>query len=153
MAIDDKLPLIIRLRCRGLADCDFGGRNQVRLGVQKGKVVVDDLLIDAAVDEIIFHCALRVEQNTATGKPNFLGPYAHGTPTERFLYLCWGERKGGLWEGFGRTKIHLKERSWSTVAQAVAAGNPLEATILLCDPKGRPRFASINHEQITWRFP
>src|SRR6476659_2767693 len=121
----------IRLRCIELPGCEFNGRNQVRLGVQKGKEVIEDVL--AETEAVAFTCLLRVERNTETGKPNFLGPYAQGTPQERFIYLCWGERKAGAWDGFGRAKIHLKEIDWHSVEKAISTGNPIEASIKMTD--------------------
>jgi len=140
--------LTIRLRCIDLPSPDTAGKHAIRLGIQKGKVVIDDRVVD--VQEIDFTCVLRVEKNEASGKPNFLGPYAHGTPAERFLYLCWGERIEGQWHGFGRAKIHLKELAWHPVERAISTGEPIEATIRLSDKTGGPLYASLKGEQITW---
>src|SRR4051812_25079944 len=147
MGINQMQQLIIRLRCIELPGCEFEGRGKVRLGVQKGQEVIEDVLADA--EAVAFTCVLRVERNSATGKPNFLGPYAQGPPQERFIYLCWGERKAGAWEGFRRAKIHLKAIDWSSVEQAIATGKPLEALIKMTDKKGEPLCASVAKEQIT----
>ncbi len=149
MATNNTEQLTIRLRCIELPGREFDGRNNVRLGVQKGKVVIEDRLADA--EELVFTCLLRVERNIESGKPNFLGPCAQGTPTERFIYLCWGERITGLWDGFGRVKVHLKELSWPSVEQAVATGDPIEAIIKMIDKKGGPLYASVKSDNITWK--
>ncbi|MEZ4658938.1 MAG: DUF5990 family protein [Caldilineaceae bacterium] len=138
----------IRLRCIELPGRAIADRNAVRLGLQKGKEVIDDVLAEG--DEIAFSCSFRVERNAATGMPNFLGPYAQGAPKERFIYLCWGERKGGVWDGFGRVKVHLKDLEWSAVEKAIAIGNPIEATIKMRDKKGGPLYASVKKENIIW---
>ena len=36
-----------------------------------------------------FECEVRVKRNPKTERPNFLGPWVHGTPDTRFLYLNW----------------------------------------------------------------
>ncbi len=150
MSVNNSQSLLIRLHCIELPGCEVDGRTKVRLGIQKGKDVIEDVLAEAA--EITFTCLLRVERNSETGKPNFLGPYAQGTPQVRFLYLCWGERKAGAWEGFGRAKIHLKAIAWDDVAQSVATGEPIEAIIKMTDKKGNPIYASVREDQISWKF-
>lgn len=150
MGTNDTQELTVRLRCIDLPGREFKGRSNIRLGVQKSKDVIEDVFADA--EEVIFTCSLRVERNAATGKPNFLGPYAQGTPAERFLYLCWGERKVGVWDGVGRAKIHLKEIEWSSVENVIATGEPLEAIIKMTDKKGGPLCASVPRDKLTWQF-
>lgn len=150
MSTEDKQQVTIRLRCIELPGREIDGRSNVSLGIQKGKQVIEDQAADAA--EIVFECPLRVEKNSESGKPNFLGPYAQGTPKERFIYLCWGERKAGAWDGFGRVKVHLKEITWSAVEQALTAAKPLEATVKLTNSKGQPIYASVGKEYITWHL-
>lgn len=148
MAKGNQQEITIRLRCVELPGRTIGDRNAVRLGIQKGKEVIEDVLAEG--EEIAFSCSFRVEKNAATGRPNFLGPYAQGTPKERFIYLCWGERKGDVWDGFGRVKIHLRDLEWSAVEKAIATGNALAATLKMRNPKGRPLFASVQKENIVW---
>lgn len=142
--------LSIRLRCIDLPGRELKGRSQIRLGIQKGKDAIEDVLADAV--EVVFTCSVRVARNEATGKPIFLGPYAQGTPSERFLYLCWGERNAGAWEGIGRAKVHLKAIEWATVEHAITTGHPLEATIKMTDKKGGPLCASVPSDHITWHL-
>ena len=149
MAPNNGQQVTIRLRCIALPGREFDGRSHVRLGIQKGKEVVDDHFADA--EELSFTCQLRVAQDGETGKPNFLGPYAQGKPSERFLYLCWGERVTGVWDGFGRVKVHLKELPWPAVANAITAGKPIEAVITMTNQKGKPVYASLAQELITWQ--
>ncbi|MEZ4708018.1 MAG: DUF5990 family protein [Caldilineaceae bacterium] len=148
MSTNNQQEVTIRLHCIELPGRVVGDKNEVRLGIQKGKEVIEDVLAEG--EEVIFTCALRVEKNEATGMPNFLGPYAQGTPKERFIYLCWGERKGGLWDGFGRVKVHLKDLEWSAVESAISTGDAIEATIKMVDKKGGPLYASVKKENIVW---
>ena len=106
------------------------------MGPQKGNEVVDDVFGDAKHADFLFE--LRVERNPKTGKPNLLGPYAHGKPDERFLYLSWGVRIGPFFHGFRRAKIHLRHLDGATVEKALAANRPIEAIVKLTDKKGGP---------------
>ncbi|MCO5296624.1 MAG: DUF5990 family protein [Fimbriimonadaceae bacterium] len=139
--------LLIRIRCTEMPGPTFQGQDGVRLGVQRGSEVVEDVPGDAS--EVVFDVPLRVERTTA-GSPNFLGPYAHGTVSERFLYLCWGVRANGSWIGFRRAKVQLKELPWEVVAAHVASGDPLEATVRMTDPKGEPLCATVKPSHIAW---
>jgi hypothetical protein len=149
MATNQDQPLTIRLRCIDLPGRAFADRSDVRLGIQKGKIVIDDE--PAAAPEVVFTCQLRVERNSETGKPNFLGPYAQGKPAERFIYLCWGERIGGMWDGVGRIKVPLKDLDWATVEQAIVGNRALEAVIRMTDQKGAPLYASVGSDFIMWQ--
>ena len=142
--------ITIRLHCIELPDLEFDGRTKIRLGIQKGKQVIEDVQADA--EEVIFSCSLRVEKNAKTGKPNFLGQYAQGTPEERYLYLCWGERDGGQWQGFRRAKIYLKHIGWDSIEKSLSTGKPIEATIKMTDKKGCPLCAWVKEGNIEWKL-
>lgn len=139
----------ILLHCTELPGASFDGRTAVRLGIQKGKTVVDDVPADA--ENAAFACPFRVERHTRTGKPNFLGPFAHGTPEERFIYLSWGEREGDAWNMFRRAKIDLTDIAWPAIEQAIATNRPLEATLRLTDRHGEPLCGTVTEEYIAWK--
>jgi uncharacterized protein DUF5990 len=128
---------------------DFDGKADIKVGPQKGDEVVDDVFGDVKQADFTFE--LRVERNPKTGKPNFLGPYAHGKPGERFLYLSWGVRQGPLFQMFRRAKISLSHLDWATVETAARTKRPIEATLRLTDKKGGPLCASVKREAIEWR--
>jgi len=142
--------LTVRLRCIELPGRKFAGKLNIKVGAQKSDEVIDDVFGDAP--EVVFSFPLRVEKNSKTGKPNFLGPFAHGTPTERFLYLCWGERNGKAWLGFRRAKIHLNYIEWKSVEKAMKANGVIEATLKLTDKKGEPLCASVKADKIEWQL-
>ena len=144
----NQLNITILLHCTDLPGTVFEGRTAIRLGVQKGKAVVDDVAAD--VESITFICPMRVERGTETGKPNFLGPFAQGTREERFIYLSWGGQGQTRWEMFRRAKIQLKDIPWTSVEQAAATEKPIEATIRMTDKRGGPLCASVKKEFITW---
>jgi hypothetical protein len=140
----------IRLHCIDFPGRDFDGKTNIKVGPQKGDEVVDDVFGDAKQADFLFD--LRVERNPKTGKPNFLGPYAHGKPDERFLYLSWGVRVGPFFHGFRRAKVHLRHLEWATVEKAIKAQRPIEAVLKLTDSKGGPLCASVKADHIEWRL-
>ncbi|ETX05256.1 MAG: hypothetical protein ETSY2_24070, partial [Candidatus Entotheonella gemina] len=93
--------------CQDMPGRTFEHWSDVRLGLRHGNTVIDDEPGDS--ENAVFRFTLRIAPNKKNGQPNFLGPYAQGTPEQRFVYLCWGERRGDEWEGFRRAKIHLKQ--------------------------------------------
>ena len=139
----------IRLHCIDFPGRDFDGKADIKVGPQKGELVVDDVFGDAKQADFLFD--LRVERNPKTGKPTFLGPYAHGKQDERFLYLCWGLRSGSHFQMFRRAKIHLSHLDWATVETAARTKRPIEAKLKLTDKKGGPLCASVKPEHIEWR--
>lgn len=61
-----------------------------------------------ASGEWLFDFELRIGKPLADGRPNFLGEFAQGTPTARFVYINSGKRAGQAgspWER--RAKIML----------------------------------------------
>ena len=141
--------IAILLHCTELPGASFEGRTAVRLGVQQGREVVQDVPADA--ETAAFSCPMRVERNPQTGKPGFFGPFAQGRPEERFIYLSWGVREGAVWNMFRRAKIRLTDIGWPAIEQALAAGKPLEATLRLTDRHGGPLCGTVTGEYIAWK--
>jgi hypothetical protein len=87
----------------------------------------------------------------AAGSWDYRGPYVHGKPGERFLYLTWGDRPpGGAFAMFRRAKLHLSPIDAGLVERAAAPGQRLVARLALTDGRGGPRCASIRPPDITW---
>lgn len=80
---------------------------------------------------LVFDLSIRVAERKAGGAPNVLGPYAQGTPDDRFLYVNSGTMAGQqdtCWTR--RAKIKTAGITWQLVAQALASpGAVLEARI------------------------
>jgi len=133
--------IVVRIHCRNLPGRRFEERTAVRLGIQKGKVVIEDALADA--DSMTFIVPLRVGRNPKTGQPNFLGEFAQGTPNNRFIYLCWGERVGEDWDPFRRAKIRLDGLTWEQIQTAQTTGKPIDMTANMTDKKGGPACGSV----------
>ena len=149
--------VIIRLVCRdlpGLRFCDTSPgqpavREPVYLGIQRGKTVQE--AVPANRRQVTFEAALTVERR-ADGSPNFLGPYAHGKPGERFLYLSWCVKQtDGRLEMFRRAKVMLSQLAWAEVQHAARSGVPISADLSLTDERGGPLCATVRESHIRWR--
>lgn len=140
--------VLVQLTCTEMPGLTCGPHSAVRVGMQRGKEVVEDVPGDT--EGVVFSFPLRVERHAVSGEPNFLGPYAHGTVQERFLYLCWGERLGPNWNGFRRAKIQLGGLPWDLVEAAMASGEPLKAVVKMTDAKGGPVCATLKPTHLEW---
>lgn len=136
--------ITLRIHCHHLPGTHFVGRTAVRLGIQKGQEVIDDVAAD--VESVTFTVPLRVATNLKHGQPNFLGAFAHGTPDDRFIYLSWGERKGASWDMFRRAKLALRQLSWERLENAWQTGAPIEMVVAMTDAKGGPACASLKFD-------
>jgi hypothetical protein len=142
------LEINLKIRCYNLPGVQLGERNAVRLGIQKRQEVIEDVAADG--EEANFLVPLRVEFKP-TGAPDFYGPFVHGTTRERFVYLCWGERYGGQWQGFSRVKLQLLPIPPALLLQAADNNAPLEVSINMTDEKGKIICATIKEKQILWK--
>jgi hypothetical protein len=141
------LNIVLKLHCYHLPGKTVGERKAVRLGIQKRDEVIDD--ISADVDEAIFLAPLMVEFSPE-GTAKFLGPYVHGNPREKFIYLCWGERAGSHWDGFSRAKLQLLPIPAALLFRAADTETPLEVRIDMQDEKGKIICATIKQTQLHW---
>jgi Family of unknown function (DUF5990) len=138
----------LEIICRELPDPRWGGYAAIRLGIQK-KTAIDQAVL-LPQETAIFHGSLRVRQDPATGKPNFLGEFAHGTPKERFIYLCWEQLSNGQWVGFRRAKLPLGSVDWSLVESLNQSGLPLRGIVTVTDARQAPICASLKPTHLRW---
>lgn len=125
----------------------------VLFAVQSGR---DELLPPFAStgDSLSFALALELGPPLADGACNFRGPWAQGTPADRFVYLNSGTYAGQRqtpWER--RAKIKLGGIPRDLVASA--AGQPdlaLEARIRGTARDGGPVCATVKPPDITWHL-
>jgi hypothetical protein len=155
---DGKMELKIKVICEELPGTAFlgspssgveVGRRDIYLGIQHG----DDMIeaAPATKKRIIFEPSFRVLQLPGD-KTNFLGPFAKGTPTQRFFYLSWAVKDGGGGSTIiGRAKVHLSHLRWSEIEESLETGKPLTVTLRLTDKRGRPRCGSIRGEEVSWQ--
>ncbi|MDT0348755.1 DUF5990 family protein [Pseudonocardia charpentierae] len=133
----------IQIRGRDLPGRDCCDHAAVVVGVQRGREVVD--LRSADADEIVW--AFDATDVTARdGAPDVRGPFVHGRPGGRFLYLSWGSvAPGGHPEMFRRAKLML-----DPALLAAAAGATLVGEVGLTMANGTPLCAAVRPPVITW---
>lgn len=120
----------------------------VHLGIQRGDEVVD--AVPAGSKRATFAPVFRVAP-LPDGGTNFLGPFAKGTPGERFFYLSWlATGPGGTPAMFRRAKIHLSHLPWPRVEEAARRGRPLSVELSMTDARGGPLCASVRWNQARW---
>ena len=139
----DPRRISVEIHCVDLPDKHWGGNDEIWLGIQCGKVVKQEVKLPAA--SVVFFAELKVETNSSNQMPNFLGPFAHGTVDDRFLYLNWGRRVGGVWIGFRRAKLPLKILRWEDLE-----ANKIRCEVKCTDAKGGPICATVKGDYIRW---
>src|SRR5690242_12734010 len=135
---DKKMELKIKVICEELPGTAFlgspasgaeVGRRDIYLGIQYGNDVIE--AAPATKKRITFAPSFRVLRLPGD-KTNFLGPYAKGTPAQRFFYLSWAVKdEGGSLTVIGRTKDHLSHLRWSEIEESLETGKPLTVTLRL----------------------
>jgi hypothetical protein len=78
------------------------------------------------------------------------GPWVHGRPGARFLYLSWGAVDGEAFAMFGRAKLMFGDIPTALLRQAHDGEGALVARLGLTDERGQPRFARMKPPIITW---
>jgi hypothetical protein len=114
----------------------------MRFGVQDTKGGVHPGLTEPG-DARPFDLTLDVKGDEVS-PPIFGGPFAHGPPTGRFLYLSWKREGQHEHPWCWRIKIPLSGIGWAEIRAAEKRGNCLAANVI-----GRRPHTS---EPITWRI-
>ena len=133
----------VRVVGTDLPGATFEGQGRVHVGVQRAKEVVD--LVPGDADEAVFEFEVEVRPGR-DGNPDFFGPYVHGRPGARFLYLSWGSvGDDGSFDMFRRAKLWL-----SQAGDDVADAGELEARLRLSDGYGGPTCGGLAPERVDW---
>lgn len=148
--MNDSTEILLQLDCRNLPGAARAEWQAVRLGIQQGRVVVDDVPGD--VLQVTFTIPLRVTHHDGTGQLNFGGPFVHGPARERFVYLSWGTRQDDTWEMIQRAKVHLRQLDWPSIQRALERCEPIRATLDLTDARGGPLSGSVKDQNIEWQL-
>jgi hypothetical protein len=90
-----------------------GPHRSIELGIQKKDEVLPARLLSDGTAEV--DGELRLKENSAT--PVFLGPFAFGPPSTRFVYLSWSGEIAGKREMFRRMKLPLGGISGQQLAE------------------------------------
>jgi hypothetical protein len=128
---------------------DLPGGAGVLVAVQRGREVLQRLPADG--DRAIWDLDLELRPG-GDGAAEVRGPWIHGGPGDRFLYLSWGTvGADGAWAMFRRAKLWPAEAGTERLEEAATAGNRLEAHLSLTDRDGGPVCGGVHGEAVTWR--
>jgi hypothetical protein len=119
----------------------------VHVGVQRGSEVVDRVPVDATAA-----CwAFAVTSREVDGLLDVGGPYVHGRPGARFLYLSWGTVAGDAFSMFRRAKLMFGDVPTDVLRAAHEGDGVLIGALGLTDACGEPRCARVRPPDIRWR--
>ena len=135
-----------------------GGRDHalpfgnVHVGVQhtlgRAAEVVDRVPADAASAT----WDLDVSSREVDGLLDVGGPYVHGRPGARFLYLSWGTVTGEAFTMFRRAKLLFGDVPTGVLRAAHDGGGLLVGRLGLTDAVGEPLSARVRPPAVTWTF-
>jgi hypothetical protein len=118
----------------------------VRVGVQRRSEVVDRVRASAASAVWEF----EVDAREVDGLLDVGGPWVHGRPGARFLYLSWGSVEGETFAMFRRAKLLFGDIPTDLLRRAFTGGGVLVAQLGLTDAEGGPRCARVRPPDIVW---
>nr|BFE71413.1 hypothetical protein GCM10020092_047140 [Actinoplanes digitatis] len=123
-------------------------RGNVHVGVQRGSEVIGRVpagAADATWD-------VEVTSREVDGLLDVGGPYVHGRPGARFLYLSWGAVDGETFAMFRRAKLLFGDIPTPMLRGAHDGAGPLVGRLGLTDDRGGPRCARVRPPDIVWRL-
>jgi Family of unknown function (DUF5990) len=118
--------------------------SQIRIGIQCEEQVIDPIVLDGTPVAFSFPVDVLTDDY---GDLDVGGSFVHGRPGARFVYLVWQTANGDL---IGRTKIYFSTAPGNLIERALDHGDALKASVNLIDQRGRPRFATVPAQVITW---
>jgi hypothetical protein len=134
----------------GSAQADALRLGNVHVGVQRKSEVLERFPADA--DAVAWE--FEVTSREVDGLLDVGGPYVHGRPGARFLYLSWGAVEGERFAMFRRAKLLFGDIPTALLraAHEGGSGGGLIAQLGLTDADGGPRCARVRPPEITWRL-
>lgn len=118
----------------------------VEVGVQRRREVVDRVPVHAA--EAVWQ--LDVDTRVVGEFLDVGGPWVHGRPGARFLYLSWGSTATGDFAGFRRAKLLFGDVPGVLLRAAADGDGVLAGRLGLTGPDGGPRCARVRPPDIAW---
>ena len=118
----------------------------VHVGVQRGREVVD--LVPASAASAVWE--FEVAGREVDGLLDVGGPWVHGRPGARFLYLSWGTVAGEEFAMFRRAKLMFGDIPTALLRAAHEGGGMLAGGLGLTDACGEPRCARVRPPEIVW---
>lgn len=118
----------------------------VHVGVQKKAEVVSR--VPATADSARWD--FEITSREVDGLLDVGGPWVHGRPGARFLYLSWGSVDGEAFAMFRRAKLLFGDIPTALLRQAHEGAGVLVASLVLTDRDGGPVCARVRPPDITW---
>ncbi len=118
----------------------------VHVGVQRKAEVVDRVPADAPAATWAFEVASR----EVDGLLDVGGPFVHGRPGARFLYLSWGAVDDAGFAMFRRAKLLFGDVPTAVLSAAHTGAGVLVGRLGLTDGEGGPRCARVRPPDIAW---
>ncbi|GAA4699332.1 DUF5990 family protein [Phytohabitans rumicis] len=131
---------------RAGAGADALRLGNVHVGVQRRAEVVDRVPAGAAEATWQF----EVTSREVDGLLDVGGPWVHGRPGARFLYLSWGAVTGDRFEMFRRAKLMFGDVPTDLLRAAHDGAGVLVCRVGLTDAKGEPLCARVRPPNIVW---
>ena len=123
-------------------------RDNVHVGVQRKAEVIDRVPADAPAAA----WELEVTSREIDGLLDVGGPWVHGRPGARFLYLSWGAVDGPAFAMFRRAKLLFGDIPTAMLWSAHAGAGGLVGRLGLTDEQGEPLCARVRPPEISWQL-
>ncbi|MET7950455.1 DUF5990 family protein [Micromonospora sp. NPDC005324] len=131
---------------RSGAEADALRRGNVHVGVQRKAEVVDQVPADAVGATWSF----EVSSREIDGALDVCGPWVHGRPGARFLYLSWGAVTQDGFAMFRRAKLMFTDVPTELLRAAHEGNATLVGRVGLTDAAGAPICARVQPSAIDW---
>lgn len=131
---------------RAGADADALRLGNVHVGIQRKTEVIDRVRADAATASWY----VEVSSREVDGVLDVGGPFVHGRPGARFLYLSWGALSDDGFAMFRRAKLMFTDIPTELLRAAHEGNGLLVGSLGLTDATGGPVCARVHPPAITW---
>ncbi|MEU0551082.1 DUF5990 family protein [Micromonospora sp. NPDC005979] len=131
---------------RAGAEADALRLGNVHVGIQRRTEVIDRVRVDAA--RAVWNVA--VSSREIDGVLDVGGPFVHGRPGGRFLYLSWGTVIDDGFAMFRRAKLMFTDIPTDLLRAVHESGGLLVSRLGLTDAAGGPVCARVHPPAIGW---
>ena len=130
----------------GAPQADALRLRNVQVGVQRGAEVVER--VPAGAESAVWQ--IEVTSREVDGLLDVGGPWVHGRPGARFLYLSWGSVTDESFAMFRRAKLMFGDIPTDLLRGAHEGAGVLVGTLGLTDACGDPVCARVRPPLIGW---
>ncbi|KAB1910931.1 DUF5990 family protein [Micromonospora sp. AMSO31t] len=128
------------------AEADELRLRNVHVGMQRKTEVVDRIPADAREAAWQF----EVTSREVDGLLDVGGPWVHGRPGARFLYLSWGAVTDDRFEMFRRAKLMFGDIPTELLRAGHDGAGVLVGRLRLTDAQGGPLCARVRPPHVSW---